>query len=92
MKLQTKPAASAPVPGSADDRATDFETVTGETGEHYSGYSLMVTAYGLIWAIMMAWLFLLWQKQANLNTRLDGLESAIGRAEKKLAEKAVLAK
>ena len=47
----------------------------------------MVTAYGLIWAIMMAWLFLLWRKQANLNTRLDGLESAIGRAEKKLAEK-----
>jgi len=92
MKLQTKPAASAPVAASADDRATDFEAVTGETGEHYSGYSLMVTAYGLIWAIMMAWIFLLWRKQANLNTRLDGLESAIGRAEKKLAEKAAPAK
>jgi len=86
MIPQTKPA-PAPSAGTADDRATDFEAVTGETGEHYSGYTLMVTAYGLIWAIMMAWIFLLWRKQASLNTRLDGLESAIGRAEKKLAEK-----
>lgn len=82
MKLQTTPPAQ---PG--DDRATDFAAVNGDVGDHYDGYSLMVTAYGLIWAIMMAWFFLLWRKQAGLHARLDGLESALDRAEKKLGEK-----
>lgn len=88
MTLQTKPTTpEAPTGATPDDRATGFEAVSGETGEHYSGYTLMVTAYGLIWAILMAWIFLLWRKQADLNARLDGLEGALDRAEKKLAEK-----
>ena len=66
-----------------DDRATDFKPVEGTTGEHYSGYTLMVEAYAAIWLILMAWLVLLWRKQADLGARLEGLEAAIDRAERR---------
>ena len=67
----------------ADDRATDFTAVDGNTGEHYSGYTLMVEAYAAIWLILRAWLVLLWRKQSDLTARVEGLEHAITRAEKK---------
>src|SRR5262245_1168377 len=73
---------------SADDRATEFNAVTGQTGEHYSGYTLMVEAYAAIWLIMMVWLVFLWRKQADLTSRVDGLEGALVRAERRLAGKA----
>jgi hypothetical protein len=47
---------------------------------------LLVEAYAAIWLVMMAWLLLLWQKQASLTARLQGLESAIDRAEKKMTK------
>lgn len=70
-----------------DDRATDFKAVTPETGEQYSGYTLMVEAYAAIWLILMAWLLLIWRKQADLSSRLTGLEGAIARAEKRSSGK-----
>jgi hypothetical protein len=69
----------------ADDRATDFTAVDGNTGEHYSGYTLMVVAYALIWVILMGWLLRIWQHTSNLTQRVAGLESAIERAERKVA-------
>jgi hypothetical protein len=75
-------------PSAADDRATDFKAVEGDTGEHYSGYSLMVEAYAAIWLILMAWLVMLWRKQGELTRRVTGLEEAITRAERKGAGKA----
>jgi hypothetical protein len=65
---------------SADDRATEFKAVA-DTGEHYNGYTLMVEAYAAIWLILMVWLLFIWRKQADLTARVDGLESAIARAE-----------
>jgi hypothetical protein len=73
--------AAGPAAGSADDRATDFQAVDGATGEQFSGYKLMVEAYAAIWLIMMAWLFFIWRKQADISDRVRGLESAIDRAE-----------
>jgi CcmD family protein len=70
-------------PSAADDRATDFKAVEGDTGEHFSGYTLMVEAYAAIWIVLMGWLLLIWRKQLDLAKRVDGLESAIARAEKK---------
>ena len=67
-----------PTPAVPDDRATEFTAVEG--GEHYSGGSLLVEAYAAIWLILMAWIFLLWRKQAALGQRLDGLERTIDRA------------
>lgn len=65
----------------ADDRAAGFSAVqTQPDGEQYSGGTLLVVAYLAIWAILLAWIFLLWRRQASLSTRLDGLEAAIDRA------------
>ncbi len=70
--------------------ATEFTAVEG--GEHYNGSTLMVAAYASIWVLLMAWIYLLWRKQAMLSARLDGLEQSIDRAaaavEKKKASKA----
>lgn len=77
--------ATQPTPSSAaDDRATDFKAVEG-TGEHYSGYTLMVEAYAAIWLILMVWLVFLWRKQAELTSRVEGLEGALVRAERRAA-------
>jgi CcmD family protein len=69
---------------SADDRATEFTAVDG-TGEQFNGYTLMVEAYAAIWLILMVWLVFIWRKQANLMARVEGLEAAITRAERKRA-------
>jgi hypothetical protein len=78
---------SAPAAGSADDRATEFKAVDG-TGEQFNGYTLMVEAYAAIWLIMLVWLAFIWRKQQNLAARVEGLEGAIARAERKVATKA----
>lgn len=74
---QTTPAQSA------GETSTAMQA-TPETGEHYSGYTLMVEAYAAIWLILMGWLVLLWRKQAALTSRVAGLEAALDRAEKRL--------
>lgn len=58
---------------------------TAETGEHFNGYTLMVEAYAAIWLILMGWLVMIWRKSATLTARVDGLEAALDRAEKRLA-------
>ena len=70
----------------ADDRATEFKAVEG--GEQFSGNTLMVEAYAAIWLIMMVWLAFIWRKQQSLAARVEGLEGAIARAERKVATKA----
>lgn len=75
----TQETQAPPQEGSPDSRATDFRAVEGSS-EHYSGTTLLVEAYAAIWLILMAWLVLLWRKQASLTSRLDGLEAAIDRA------------
>lgn len=75
----TPPKPQAPVSPTPDGRSTEFVAVQG-VGEEYSGYTLLVEAYAAIWVLLMAWIFLLWRKQALLSGRLDGLEAAIDRA------------
>jgi CcmD family protein len=67
-----------------DDRSTEFKPLA-DTGESFNGYTLMVEAYAAIWVILFAWIFFLWRKQATLNARVQGLEEALDRAEKKSA-------
>jgi hypothetical protein len=88
LLAQTQPSQPATSqPSAADDRATEFKAVEGDTGEHYSGYSLMVEAYAAIWLILMLWLVFLWRKQADLTARMSGLEAAIVRAERRAVTK-----
>jgi hypothetical protein len=67
---------------SPDDRATTFQAVKGEP-EHYSGETLLVTAYAVLWVILLVWVALVWRKQAALTLRLDDLERVIDDAAKK---------
>jgi hypothetical protein len=65
-----------------DDRATSFQAVKGEP-EHYSGETLLVSAYAVLWVIILIWVALVWRKQAALTVRLDDLERVIDDAAKK---------
>ena len=75
-------ASTGSAPSSPDDRATSFQAVQGER-EHYSGETLLVSAYAVLWVIVLAWVALVWRKQAALTLRLDDLERVIDQAAKK---------
>ncbi|MDP9037513.1 MAG: CcmD family protein [Myxococcota bacterium] len=55
------------------DRSTTFQAVPGEP-EHYSGATLLVSAYAVLWVILLFWVGLVWRKQSALGARLDDLE------------------
>lgn len=69
-------AASSAAPS---DRATSFQAVQGGE-EHYSGEVLLVSAYAILWAIVIAWVALVWRKQRLLSARLTDLERVIDEA------------
>jgi hypothetical protein len=71
---------STPTPTTADDRATTFQAVQGG-GEHYSGEVLLVSAYAILWTIVLAWVVFMWRKQRDLTSRLDALEHVLDRAD-----------
>ncbi len=70
-------------PQSPNERATAFQPVTGAQ-EHYSGEALLVSAYAILWVVLIAWVALGWRKQNALDARLDDLEREIERADGKL--------
>jgi len=73
--------------GQESDRGpTQFQSV-GNAPANYNGYTLMVTAYALIWIILMVWLLLMWQKSRSLATRVADLDLAIDRAAAKGSQK-----
>lgn len=64
---------------SVDDRATTFQAVQGGP-EHYSGEVLLVTAYAILWTILLVWVVAMWRKQGETNARLSELEQVLGKA------------
>jgi hypothetical protein len=87
LLLQTTTAPSpAPTASTPDDRSTTFQPVTGGEEQH-SGTTLLVEAYVVLWVILMAWIFLMWRKQAAISARVEGLERAIDRAAAKQDKK-----
>jgi CcmD family protein len=77
MSDDTQPSAA---PQSPEGRSTSFQPVTGEA-EHYSGETLLVSAYALIWVILLSWVALVWRKQSALDARIDDLEREIAKAD-----------
>jgi hypothetical protein len=63
-----------------NDRATTFQAVQGGESEHYSGEVLLVSAYAIVWVVLLAWVGILWRKQSALTTRLDDLERVLDKA------------
>lgn len=94
--LQTPPASAegeaagaakpAATPATTSSSPNEYKAVQG--GEQYSGEKLMIGAYAAIWVVLMAWIYLLWRKQAALGERLDGLERTIDRAAAAIAKNA----
>jgi CcmD family protein len=72
----TQPSTST-LPG---DRATTFQAVQGPGEEHYSGEVLLVSAYAIVWVIVLFWVALVWRKQSAMNSRLDDLERVLDKA------------
>ena len=62
------------------DRSTSFQPVQGNAGEQYSGATLLVTAYAVLWVLLFAWIALVWRKQSGIAARLGELERAIDKA------------
>ena len=63
-----------------NDRATDFQAVEGNPTEQYSGATLLVAAYAVLWAVVFAWIGLVWRKQRALDGRLADLERVLDKA------------
>jgi hypothetical protein len=63
-----------------DGRATTFQAVQGPQAEHYSGEVLLVSAYAILWVILLAWIAAIWRKQATMNARVAELEKILDRA------------
>jgi CcmD family protein len=63
-----------------NDRATTFQAVQGNQGEQYSGATLLVAAYSVLWVVLFAWVALVWRKQSALNARIADLEQVLDKA------------
>jgi hypothetical protein len=73
---QASPAAGTGT-GTAEERSQEFRPVTGGATESSSAEGLLITAYVLMWAILMGFLFLTFKRQAAVDKRLGELERAL---------------
>ncbi len=73
------PATGAPL--SPADRSTEFVAVQGGS-ESTSAEVLLVAAYLLMWAILLAFLLLTWRKQSRIEARLSELDGELRRRAK----------
>jgi hypothetical protein len=72
---------------SVNDRATTFQAVEGAQPEHYSGEVLLVSAYAVLFVILVAWVALIWRKAGAMDRRLEALEHEIDKAAAKPGQK-----
>jgi CcmD family protein len=63
-----------------NDRATTFQAVPGNQTEQYSGATLLVSAYAVLWVVVFVWVALVWRRQGALDARLTDLERVLDRA------------
>jgi hypothetical protein len=85
--VPASPSGPAPVDSTSPDaRATAFEAGA-PIPEAHSGTKLLVTAYVLIWIIVMVFVQIMWLRQRGIAKRLATLESAIDRKDKETASK-----
>ena len=73
-------APQAPKPASADpnERSTSFTAVEGG-GETTSAEVLLVSAYSVMWVILLGFVFMSWRRQGVLVRRLDEVEKALSK-------------
>ncbi len=61
------------------DRSTEFVAVEGGVQTTSAG-TLLVAAYGVMWALLLLFVFLGWRRQRSLESRLGDLEKALAAA------------
>ena len=71
---QASPSTGTPT---VEERSQEFRPVTGASTETSSAEGLLITAYVLMWAILMGFLFLTFRRQAAVDKRLGELERAL---------------
>lgn len=73
------PSASQQTP---DDRATSFQAVKGG-GESVPGGTLLISAYAVIWIILLFVVLRVWRRQSHTAEQIAALEKTIEKAGKK---------
>ncbi|HVY27378.1 MAG TPA: CcmD family protein [Polyangiaceae bacterium] len=68
---------ASPAPATVESRSQEFRPVPGGSTDSSSAGALLVTAYVLMWAILMAFLFMTFRRQAAVDKRLAELERAL---------------
>ncbi len=63
------------------DRSTTFQPVTGGA-EQRDGMKLMVTAYAIVWLVLLGWVIMVWLRQRVLDDRIRELSGTIDRITK----------
>jgi hypothetical protein len=77
MSQEQKPTTT----GAPGDRATEFVPDQGGN-DSTSASGLLVTAYVVMWAILLGVILLTWRRQQRIDARLKELERALEAAEK----------
>jgi hypothetical protein len=67
-------------PTTPEQRSQEFVPVEGGT-ETTSAGAMLVTAYLLMWAILIGFLLLSWRRQRRMDARIAELESALAKAD-----------
>jgi hypothetical protein len=68
-----------PSPGTPESRSQEFVPVTGGPTETSSAEALLITAYVLMWAILMGFLFVTFRRQAAVDKRMTELERSLSK-------------
>lgn len=68
------------------DRATEFVPVQGG-GETTSAASLLITAYLVMWAILLGFVLTSWRRQGRVENRISELEKALASGGPKAGER-----
>ena len=64
-----------------ESRSTEFVAVQGGR-ETTSAETLLVTAYFVMWALLLGFIFLTWRKQGRIEGRIEKLSADLRRMEK----------
>ncbi|MEO8900612.1 MAG: CcmD family protein [Polyangiaceae bacterium] len=57
-------------------RSTEFVPVTGG-GDTTSAAALLITAYVVMWALLLGFVLMSWRRQGRVETRISELEKAL---------------
>jgi hypothetical protein len=63
--------------GTPEDRSTQFVAVEGG-GDTTSAEALLVSAYLIMWALLLTFVWLTWRRQQKMEDRVTDLERALG--------------